>query len=60
MASEFIALASYSKEVDWLKNLLIEISLWQKPKPYISIMIVRQHCLEHIVGYTIVSLVILT
>ena len=38
MASEFIALASCSKEAEWLRNLLIEIPL-PKPMPSLSI-----HC----------------
>ena len=39
MAAEFIALASCSKEAEWLMNLIIEIPLWPKPMPQISI-----HC----------------
>lgn len=39
MAAEFIALASCSKEAEWLRNLLIEIPIWPKPMPPISI-----HC----------------
>ena len=39
MAAEFIALASCSKEAEWLRNLLIEISIWPKPMPPISL-----HC----------------
>ena len=39
MAAEFIALASCSKEAEWLRNLIIEIPLWPKPMPPISI-----HC----------------
>nr|GEV36121.1 zinc finger, CCHC-type [Tanacetum cinerariifolium] len=31
MESEFVALAAAGKEVEWLKNLLIEIPLWVKP-----------------------------
>ncbi|GKE61251.1 hypothetical protein Tco_1511618 [Tanacetum coccineum] len=29
--SEFVALAATSKEVEWLKNFLLEIPLWSKP-----------------------------
>ncbi|GJZ13448.1 zinc finger, CCHC-type containing protein [Tanacetum coccineum] len=37
MESEFMALAAADKEVEWLKNLLIEIPLWSKPITPISI-----------------------
>ncbi|GJW47407.1 hypothetical protein Tco_0079053 [Tanacetum coccineum] len=37
MESEFMALAAASKEAEWLKNLLLEISLWSKPIAPISI-----------------------
>jgi len=39
MATEFIALASASKEVEWLRNLLLEVALWPKPMSHLSI-----HC----------------
>ncbi|GJZ70262.1 zinc finger, CCHC-type containing protein [Tanacetum coccineum] len=39
MKSEFVALVAAGKEVEWLKNLLIEIPLWSKPIAPISI-----HC----------------
>lgn len=39
MAAEFVALAATSKEAEWLRNLLIEIPVWPKPMPSISI-----HC----------------
>ncbi|GJV71145.1 hypothetical protein Tco_1491140 [Tanacetum coccineum] len=35
--SEFVALAATGKEVEWLKNLLLEIPLWVKPIALISI-----------------------
>nr|GEW52214.1 zinc finger, CCHC-type [Tanacetum cinerariifolium] len=34
---EFVALATAGKESEWLKNLLLEISLWPKPIVHISI-----------------------
>ncbi|GJY29354.1 zinc finger, CCHC-type containing protein, partial [Tanacetum coccineum] len=37
MESEFVALAAVSKEAEWLKNLLLEITLWSKPIAPISI-----------------------
>ncbi|GJS64908.1 hypothetical protein Tco_0679472 [Tanacetum coccineum] len=37
MESEFVALAATGKEVEWLKNLLLEIPLWVKPIALISI-----------------------
>ncbi|GJU38250.1 hypothetical protein Tco_1191207 [Tanacetum coccineum] len=37
MKSEFVALATAGKEAKWLKNLLLEISLWSKPISPISI-----------------------
>ncbi|GJT39469.1 hypothetical protein Tco_0939334 [Tanacetum coccineum] len=37
MESEFVALAATGKEVEWLKNLLLEIALWVKPTTPISI-----------------------
>ncbi|GJX98294.1 zinc finger, CCHC-type containing protein [Tanacetum coccineum] len=38
MESEFVALAAAGKEVEWLKNLLLEIPLWVKPIALISIL----------------------
>ncbi|GKD62533.1 hypothetical protein Tco_1300042, partial [Tanacetum coccineum] len=35
--SEFVALAAAGKEAEWLKNLLIEITMWVKPIAPISI-----------------------
>ncbi|GJR01941.1 hypothetical protein Tco_0524925 [Tanacetum coccineum] len=37
MKLEFLALAAAGKEVEWLKNLILEIPLWSKPIPPISI-----------------------
>nr|GEW31295.1 zinc finger, CCHC-type [Tanacetum cinerariifolium] len=37
MESEFVALAVVGKEAEWLKNLLFEIPLWDKPLAPISI-----------------------
>ncbi|GJS25574.1 zinc finger, CCHC-type containing protein [Tanacetum coccineum] len=37
MEYEFVALAATGKEVEWLKNLLLEIPLWFKPIAPISI-----------------------
>ena len=37
MVAEFVALASASKETEWLQNLLYGISLWPKPIAPISI-----------------------
>ncbi|GKC44103.1 hypothetical protein Tco_1061825, partial [Tanacetum coccineum] len=31
MKSKFVALAAAGKEVEWLRNLILEISLWSKP-----------------------------
>ena len=39
MEAELIALASASEEANWLKDLLYEIPLWEKPIPPILI-----HC----------------
>lgn len=39
MAAEFVALASASKEAEWLRNLIYEIPLWPKPMAPISL-----HC----------------
>ncbi|GJR46555.1 hypothetical protein Tco_1314658 [Tanacetum coccineum] len=39
MVAEFVALASCCKEAEWLRNLLINIPLWPKPMPPISV-----HC----------------
>nr|GEV48233.1 zinc finger, CCHC-type [Tanacetum cinerariifolium] len=36
MESEFVALAATGKEVEWLKNLLLEIILWSKPIASVS------------------------
>ncbi|GJU54671.1 zinc finger, CCHC-type containing protein [Tanacetum coccineum] len=37
LESKFVALATASKEAEWLKNLLLEIPLWSKPIAPISI-----------------------
>ncbi|GKA93201.1 zinc finger, CCHC-type containing protein [Tanacetum coccineum] len=37
MESAFVALAAAGKEAEWLKNLLLEISLWSKSIAHISI-----------------------
>ncbi|GJW78241.1 hypothetical protein Tco_0139923 [Tanacetum coccineum] len=37
MESEFVALAAAGKKAEWLKNLILEISLWSKPIAPISI-----------------------
>ena len=37
MEAELIALASTSEKANWLRNLLYEISLWEKPIPPILI-----------------------
>ncbi|GJV03609.1 hypothetical protein Tco_1337178, partial [Tanacetum coccineum] len=37
--SKFMALAAAGKEVEWLRNLILEILLWSKPIAFISI-----HC----------------
>jgi hypothetical protein len=39
MAAEFVALASCSKEAEWIRNLLMEIPLSLKPIPPVSL-----HC----------------
>ena len=39
MASEFVALATTSKEAEWLRGLLLEIPIWPKPMAPISL-----HC----------------
>ena len=39
MEYEMIALATASEEVGWLKNLLTEIPLWERPIPAVLI-----HC----------------
>ena len=39
MESEFIALAAAGKEVEWLRNLLLDIELWPQLMPSISL-----HC----------------
>ena len=37
MESEFIALAAAGKEVEWLRNMLLDIKLWPQPMPAISL-----------------------
>ena len=37
MESEFIALAAAGKEAEWLRNLLLDIKLWPRPMPAISL-----------------------
>ncbi|GJU26060.1 zinc finger, CCHC-type containing protein [Tanacetum coccineum] len=38
MESEFVILAAAGKEVEWLRNLILEIPLWSKPIAPISIL----------------------
>nr|GEU88241.1 hypothetical protein [Tanacetum cinerariifolium] len=38
MEFEFVALTAAGKEVEWLRNLILEISLWSKPIAPISIL----------------------
>ncbi|GJT20958.1 zinc finger, CCHC-type containing protein [Tanacetum coccineum] len=40
MKSEFVAVAAAGKEAEWLRNLIIEISLWFKP---ITLIFIRCH-----------------
>jgi hypothetical protein len=35
LESEFIALASATKEAEWLRNMFYDIELWPQPKPAI-------------------------
>ena len=37
MESEFVALAAAGKEAKWLRNLLLDITLWPQPMPSISL-----------------------
>ncbi|KAF3661700.1 putative cytochrome 86A2-like [Capsicum annuum] len=37
MESEFIAMSSTGEEIDWLRSMLIDISLWGKPIPPLTI-----------------------
>ena len=37
MESEFIALAAAGKEVEWLRNMLLDIELWSQPILAISV-----------------------
>ncbi|GJX35908.1 putative ribonuclease H-like domain-containing protein [Tanacetum coccineum] len=39
MEAEFLALAAAGKEAEWLRNMLLDIELWPKPMPAISL-----HC----------------
>ena len=39
MESEFVALAAAGKEAEWLRNLVYEIPLWEKP---VSLILI--HC----------------
>ncbi|KAL0283755.1 UNVERIFIED_CONTAM: hypothetical protein Sangu_2869500 [Sesamum angustifolium] len=38
MEVEFVALATTSKVVEWLSNLLLDITLWPQPMPAISLL----------------------
>ncbi|GJR39259.1 hypothetical protein Tco_1214943 [Tanacetum coccineum] len=46
MAAEFVALASCCKEAEWLRDLLINIPLWLKPMPPISMRCDSQYTLS--------------
>ena len=37
MESEFIAMSSAGEEADWLRSMLIDIPLWSKPIPPLTI-----------------------
>ena len=50
MVVEFITLASCSQEVEWLRNLLIEIYVWPKPMSSVSI-----HCDSKAILYRVYS-----
>ena len=39
MESEFVALASACKEAEWLRDLLLDLQIWPKPSPSITL-----HC----------------
>ena len=39
MESEFVALEKAGTEAEWLRNLLIDIPIWKRPAPSVSI-----HC----------------
>ena len=39
MESEFVALEKAGTEAEWLKNLLIDMPIWERPTPSVSI-----HC----------------
>lgn len=57
MVAEFIALASASKEAEWLRNLLYEIPLVSKPfRQFHSIVIVQLHFQKLTVKFTMESL----
>ena len=55
MESEFVALEKAGTEAEWLRNLLIDIPIWKRPAPSVSI-----HCdnqaklLELRIKYTMV------
>ncbi|KAK4409467.1 hypothetical protein Sango_0019700 [Sesamum angolense] len=46
MEAEFVALAAASKEAEWLRNMLLDITLWPQPMPAISLL-----CLEPLINY---------
>ncbi len=60
MDSEFIALASAGKEVEWLRNMLYDIELWQQPmSAYLFTVTAKPRCQKHTVKSIMESLDIL-
>jgi hypothetical protein len=47
MVAEFVALASCSKEAEWLRNLSMEIPLWPKLMSLVSLHCDSQKILSH-------------
>ena len=37
MESEFVVLEKAGTEAEWLRNLLIDIPIWKRPAPSVSI-----------------------
>lgn len=54
---ELIALSGASKEVEWLRNLLLYKELWSQPMvALLYIAIARQQCLRYLLKYTMTNI----
>lgn len=54
--SEFIALDLVGQEAEWLRNLLIEIPLWEKSPTPVFLLCIRHECVRHLINNRVLSM----